>query len=178
MKLTSAFLDGTFNGSKSIASLVQDIQEITTKKEVAALFGEPSGPWNGASYRIALNFHDSRDLLSFLAPGAYIADSTSVRLRITDAGRLTGRLTSPRIAYKDKYLRNTALDLDNGDDALNLTVTGSELSLSRSLILRNDALMLYANDDNLEVKTIRTFYEQMWLDQGLTIKYIRFKINP
>ena len=36
---------------------------------------------------------------------------------------------------------------------------------------------LYANDDNLEVKTIRTFYEQMWLDQGLTIKYIRFRIN-
>ena len=30
---------------------------------------------------------------------------------------------------------------------------------------------LYANDDALEVKTIRTFYEQMWLDQGLTIKY-------
>ena len=37
---------------------------------------------------------------------------------------------------------------------------------------------LYANDDDLEVKTIRTFYEQMWLDKGLTIKYIRFKINP
>ena len=36
---------------------------------------------------------------------------------------------------------------------------------------------LYANDDDLEVKTIRTFYEQMWLDQGLTIKYLRFKIN-
>ena len=151
MKLSSAFLDGTFNGSKSIASLVQDIQEITTKKEIAALFGEPSGPWNGASYRIALNFHDSRDLLSFLAPGSYIADSTSVRLRITDAGRLTGRLTSPRLAYKDKYLRNTTLDLDNGDDALNLTVTGSELSLSRSLILKNDALMLYANDDNVGI---------------------------
>ena len=37
---------------------------------------------------------------------------------------------------------------------------------------------LYANSDDLEVKSIRTFYEQMWLDQGLTIKYIRFKINP
>lgn len=36
---------------------------------------------------------------------------------------------------------------------------------------------LYANDDVLEVKSIRTFYEQMWLDQGLTIKYLRFKIN-
>ena len=36
---------------------------------------------------------------------------------------------------------------------------------------------LYANNDVLEVKTIRTFYEQMWLDQGLTIKYLKFKIN-
>ena len=151
IKLSSAFLDGTFDGSKGISSLVQDIQEITTKKEIAALFGEPSRPWNGASYRIALNFHDSRDLLSFLAPGAYIADSTSVRLRINDAGRLTGRLTSPRLAYKDKYLRSMNLELDNGDDALNCTVTGSELSLSRSLILKNDALMLYANDDNVGI---------------------------
>jgi Predicted S-adenosylmethionine-dependent methyltransferase len=36
---------------------------------------------------------------------------------------------------------------------------------------------LYANADDLEVKTIRTFYEQMWLDQGFTIKYLRFGIN-
>ena len=35
---------------------------------------------------------------------------------------------------------------------------------------------LYANDDDLEVKTIRTFYEQMWLDQGLSIKYVKFRI--
>ena len=36
---------------------------------------------------------------------------------------------------------------------------------------------LYANDDDLEVKKIRTYYEQIWLDKGLTIKYIRFGIN-
>ena len=149
IKLSSAFLDGTYNGSKSIASLVKDLQEITTKKEVAALYEEEAKPWDGTSYRIALNFHDSRDLLSFLAPGAYIADSTALRLRVTEGGRLTGRITSPRLAFKDKYLRNMSLDLDNGDDALNCTVTGSELSLSRSLILRNDALMLYANDNNV-----------------------------
>ena len=35
---------------------------------------------------------------------------------------------------------------------------------------------LYNNDDDLEVKKIRTYYEQMWLDKGLTIKYIRFGI--
>lgn len=36
---------------------------------------------------------------------------------------------------------------------------------------------LYNNDDDLEVKKIRTYYEQMWLDKGLTIKYIRFEIR-
>lgn len=36
---------------------------------------------------------------------------------------------------------------------------------------------LYNNDDDLEVKKIRTYYEQIWLDKGLTIKYIRFGIN-
>lgn len=36
---------------------------------------------------------------------------------------------------------------------------------------------LYANDDDLEVKKIRTYYEQIWLDKGLTIKYIRFGIR-
>ncbi len=151
IKLASAFLDGTFTGSKGITSIVKDLQEITTKKEVAALYEEPAKPWDGGSYRVLLNFHDNRDLLSFLAPGAYIADSTALRLRVTDAGRLTGRITSPRLAFKDKYLRNMSLDLDNGDDALNCTLTGSELSLSRSLILKNDALMLYANDNNIGI---------------------------
>lgn len=36
---------------------------------------------------------------------------------------------------------------------------------------------LYNNDDDLEVKKIRTYYEQIWLDKGLTIKYLRFGIN-
>jgi tRNA (guanine-N7-)-methyltransferase len=36
---------------------------------------------------------------------------------------------------------------------------------------------LYATDEDLTVKKIRTFYEQMWLNQGLTIKYIQFSLN-
>ena len=29
---------------------------------------------------------------------------------------------------------------------------------------------LYATDDEMEVKQIRTFYEEIWLKEGLTIK--------
>ncbi len=37
---------------------------------------------------------------------------------------------------------------------------------------------LYADERELEVKSIQTFYEKIWLEQGLTIKYIRFRLNP
>lgn len=36
---------------------------------------------------------------------------------------------------------------------------------------------LYGNEYTGEVLSIRTYYEQQWLDRGLTIKYIQFKIN-
>lgn len=150
ISFSSSFLDGTYEGTKNIGSIIRDIQDLTTRKEVSALFGNPSNTWDGASYRLALNFHDSQDLLSFLAPGVYVADSTSLRMRITEGGRLTGNLASPRLAFKDKYMKNFNLDVDNGDDALNCTVTGTELSLS-GVLFKNNALMLYANNNNVGV---------------------------
>ena len=149
IKLTSDFLDGTYEGTRGIGNILKDIQDITTRKEIGALFGEPTGEWSGASYRIALNFHDSRDLLSFLAPGAYVADSTALRMRITEGGKLTGNLTSPRLAYKDKYIKSVNLDLDNAENALNCTLTGTELAISSAIRMKNNALMLYANDNNV-----------------------------
>ena len=35
---------------------------------------------------------------------------------------------------------------------------------------------LYASDVASQVPDIRTFYEQQWLDRGLSIKYIRFPL--
>ena len=151
INLTSSFLDGTYEGTRDIGTILRDIQDLTTRKEIYALFGEPTGKWGGSACRIALNFHDSRDLLSFLAPGAYIADSTAVRMRITEGGRLTGNVTSPRLAFKDKYMKGFNLDIDNSDDALNCTVTGTELSLAPGLEFMNNALMLYANDNNVGI---------------------------
>ncbi|MBK9291334.1 MAG: tRNA (guanosine(46)-N7)-methyltransferase TrmB [Bacteroidetes bacterium] len=36
---------------------------------------------------------------------------------------------------------------------------------------------LYATPEDMDVKRIRTFYEQMWLSQGLSIKYIMFSLG-
>ena len=88
------------------------------------------------------------------------------------------RLTSPE--FLDRYRK-----IVGSDGILNLKTdspimyefTLHEVIEKQGLPLLYASDDLYANDDDLEVKHIRTFYEQMWLDQGLTIKYLRFKIK-
>ena len=149
IRVTSELADGTYSGSRSPGAFIKDIQDITTRKEMAALFGGPEKKWDGSSYRLDFNFHDSRDLLSFAAPGAYIADSTSLRLRVTEDGRLRGRLTSPRVALNDKYLKGLSMEFDNDGDALNCTVTGGELKIGQDILFKDNAIMLYANDNSI-----------------------------
>lgn len=149
IRLTSAFADGTYSGSRAPGAFIKDIQDITTRKELYALFGHPEKGWDGSDYRIDFNLHDSRDLLSFAAPGAYIADSTSIRLRVSEDGRLRGRISSGRIAMKDKYLKGLSMDFDNDGDALNCTIKGGELRLSPSIIFKDNAIMLYARDNSV-----------------------------
>lgn len=149
IRLESGFVEGHYSGTQNFGSLVQALKDITLKKELDALFDDAPQKWQGDDYRIDCMFHDSRDILSFIAPGAYIADSTSLRLRISDSGRLTGRVRSPRLAFNGKFVKGLSLDLDNDDNAFNCTVAGSEISLSPAIQLMNNTLLLYANDNNV-----------------------------
>ena len=88
------------------------------------------------------------------------------------------RLTSPE--FLERYRKivdpDGILNLKT-DSPIMYEFTLHEVIEKQGLQLLYATSDLYANDDNLEVKTIRTFYEQMWLDQGLTIKYLRFKLT-
>lgn len=88
------------------------------------------------------------------------------------------RLTSPE--FLNRYRKITGpdgiLNLKT-DSPIMYEFTLHEVIEKQGLPLLYATDDLYANGDTLEVKQIRTFYEQMWLDQGLTIKYLRFKIN-
>ncbi len=88
------------------------------------------------------------------------------------------RLTSPEFLerYRKIVKPNGILNLKT-DSPIMYEFTLHEVIEKQSLPLLYATDNLYANNDDLEVKTIRTFYEQMWLDQGLTIKYLKFRIN-
>ena len=88
------------------------------------------------------------------------------------------RLTSPEFLerYRKTVRHDGILNLKT-DSPIMYEFTLHEVVEKQGLPLLYATDDLYANDDDLEVKSIRTFYEQMWLDQGLTIKYLRFRIN-
>ena len=88
------------------------------------------------------------------------------------------RLTSPEFLDRyRKFVKPTGVLNLKTDSPIMYEFTLHDVVEKQGLPLLYHTGDLYANDDNLEVKTIRTFYEQMWLDEGRTIKYLRFNIN-
>ena len=130
IRLNSSFADGTYLSSKSIFKMAKDIRNLTLDKELPALSGKDASLWDGTTYDLALNFHDSRDLLSFALPGLYIADSTAVRLKIASDGVLKGNVRSGRLAFGNNYVKRLSLDLDNSGNGLVGTFTMSPASSS------------------------------------------------
>ena len=88
------------------------------------------------------------------------------------------RLTSPEFLQRyRKFVKPEGVLNLKTDSPIMYEFTLHEVIEKQGLPLLYATDDLYANTDELEVKSIRTFYEQMWLDQGLTIKYLKFRIN-
>lgn len=148
LNFNSAFADASYIGSKSIGLLPKAVKEVALQKELSTLFGKNSEEWDKDNCELKINFHDSRDVLSFLIPGLYIADSTSVSMGIGSSGALEGDISSSRIAYKKKFIRGVRLELDNADGSLNGKLIGSEIRFS-NISLTNSSLILFADDNHI-----------------------------
>ncbi len=149
MDLESEFLDGSFSGGESILAFVKDLRRLTLDEELPALREKPSpDTWDGTDYDLQLTVRDARDLLDFALPGLYLENNTQLHLSVEKDGTLGGRLTSGRLAFRDKYLRNVLLTLDNAGKALQADLVSSSLYLS-GLELKGNRLTLFANDNHL-----------------------------
>lgn len=146
--LSSDFANGTFVGNKQFTGIINDIQELTTRRELPVLYKDLSNNWNGEEYDLELKVHDARDLLSFVLPGLYIADSTIVNLNVGEDGGVRATVRSPRIALGENYLRNINLALDNKDGSLNGAVSSTEATFAGMTMKRN-SILLYANDNHI-----------------------------
>ncbi len=148
LNFNSTFADASYVGSKSIGLIPEAIREVALGKELPSLFGEASDKWGRSNCELKVNFHDSRDVLSFLIPGLYIADSTSVSLGIGIDGALKGELASSRLAYNKQYIKGVNLQFDNADGSLNGKLAGDEIMVS-GVTLANNSLILFADNNHI-----------------------------
>jgi tRNA (guanine-N7-)-methyltransferase len=87
------------------------------------------------------------------------------------------RLTSPKFLeiYRKFLSKDGIIHLKTDSDLLfEFTSEMIKNEQHNTLFSTND---LYATEQEMEVKNIRTFYEQRWLNEGLTIKYVAFRLN-
>lgn len=150
VRLNSGFAEGTYVGSKFLASFIRDLMKVTAERELPSLQTGKSGPWNGERYDLSFTFHDTKDILSFFAPGTYIADSTAVKLKIDRGGNMESQVKSGRIAFKDKYLKNFHLYADNSGGRLGGSVSAGEISAG-PIKMKENRLDFTAEDDSLHL---------------------------
>jgi len=141
------FLEARFQGDRPVTKFPGDLQEITLRRDLSALYTDEHEASGCGNYTLDALFHDTRELIALFLPGAYIADNTGLSLSTTDQGRLEGRINSDRIAFDKNYLRNVDFLLDNRDGALSANIISSELRAGTVAML-NPAITLGA-DDNL-----------------------------
>ena len=147
IQFNSSFADGGYVGSKPITALLEDIQNVTTRRDLPALYKDARPSGKQGTSELEFNFHDSYDILSFLVPGLYIADGTAMALNIDRRGVLSGYINPPRIAYGQNYFKGLDLRVDDLDRSLNCILTGEEIRLSQ-LGFKDGALTAYAEDNN------------------------------
>jgi hypothetical protein len=150
IKFASSFADGTYVGSKPIGNLFKDAENILLKKELPALFKDPTFKIEGDNYDLSVNFHDTRDLLSYVMPGLYIADSTAVRFKIGKDGSAAGSVSSHRIAFGNKYMKGVDFQVDNNDGSINGKLNSAQTNIS-TLEFKNNTIVIYADHNEIGV---------------------------
>lgn len=150
IQLKSNFMEGSFVGDESILSFANDLKSLVIDRNLPALADTKSSPWSGASYDLSLTIHRAQEILDFFAPGVYVADGSSLNLKIGKDGSLKGGAHSSRLMYDGKYLKGLNLTLDNASESIQAKIKSSALFLSGAELLDNN-LTLFAKDNHIGI---------------------------
>ena len=151
INLKSDFADATYLADKSIDKLPAAIMEAAAKKALPAAFDKPSQEWESGHYNLDVDIHKAYDLLSFVMPGLYIAEGTTIDLDIDPEGVMNADLKSQRIAFEDKYIKDVSLTLNNLDNMVSGQFISNEAAIG-DFTLNNTAITMGMVNDTLDVR--------------------------
>lgn len=150
VNFSSDFAEASYAGTGSLQKFVKDFTSVTLKKELPSMFSDTLSTWKGEKYELSFRSHDTMDLLSFLVPGLYIADSSSLKISIDTSGLFKARLNSQRIAFKDQYIKGIDCTFSNSGDILDGEMNSESLRLA-TLMLKNNRIDLFADNDHIGI---------------------------
>ena len=148
IRLRSQFADGSYTGTAPITRFFKDLSEAALKRETPALFKNQEFEWEGNSYSLDFNSHDSMSLLSFIMPGLYINKDTKVNLNIGPDGTMTASLSSQRIAMGANYIKDVSAAMDNSGENFSGEIAADEIMFA-GLSLENNSLKILADDNHV-----------------------------
>ena len=150
MWLKSGFANGSFTGTAPVTDFIKDLGNITLRRELPSLFADPQYTWNGNRYSLDFEFEKMQDLLDFVYPGLYIADNTTLTTKINDKGRLTGAVTSQRIAYGSQYFKDLTFNFNNNDGNVSGELYSNEIEIA-TMKISDNSFRILADDDHIGI---------------------------
>ena len=148
IKFSSRFADASYSGTASIVQFGKDIVDLTLRRELPAIFKDSLSRWDGNSYNASINLHNSIGLLAFLAPGFYIAEDTHINASISSEGGFDVKMDSPRLAYREQYLKDVQMEIDNKEDVFSGSILCDEISAA-GLSLKDNSFMILADNNHI-----------------------------
>ena len=148
--LDSKFLQGEYSGSSSVGTFIKDLKAVTLNREIPALEDSRAETFSGNDYNLSLKTLRTIGLLSFIAPGTYIAENSSLGLTLDSDGKLNVGMDSRRLAFKDQYIKDISLQINNLDSTLTGKISSSEISAA-SFQLKDGNIEMFADNNHLGV---------------------------
>jgi hypothetical protein len=148
IRLRSQFADGSFNGTAPVTRFIKDLTDVTFRSELPALFKSPEFRWEGNSYSLDISTHDSQKLLSFLLPGLYISDGTTLKLRVDKDGQMSTTLDSKRLALRADNLKDINVTVNNHNGRFSGELASQEATLF-GFTLSDNSIKLLADDNHI-----------------------------
>ena len=148
LRLSSSFADAHCTGTGGFSDFVRDIQTITTRRDLPALYTGKVSASKPGQYEFNLNLHDTSDLLEFALPQLFIADGTSLELIMggNTGEELECSVRSEAIGWNGSFATDIEVAMDNADGSLGAFLTSSRIQAGK-MNMTNAALNLYAQQN-------------------------------
>ncbi len=123
IRINSEFLEGEFEGSRSILHLLG--------KNLNQIIQRETEEWDKSEYKLSLAAKDSRDLLAFFAPDVSIQPQSALNIHIDSTGFMTGLLSADKIRFSENDIRNIRFEIDNRHGRIGGKLNCNEVELGQ-----------------------------------------------